>query len=133
MNTRALGVLAIVAGPIWGTLFVLFIPFRRHRVDRKLASSACSILVVAIAFSAAALGLAWRFADHVGALGVIGAILVTLGAVMSLVGFIVCSPSGRPCWCGISRASASSRGPLRSPTLPARSPWSSHRPAIRRR
>jgi uncharacterized membrane protein len=45
--------------------------------------------VAAIAFSAAALGLAWRFQERVSPIGAVGAVLVTLGAVISLVGSIV--------------------------------------------
>jgi hypothetical protein len=85
MNTRDLGVCAIVAGLSFGTLFILFIP-----IGEALWIGANGVLGVvvsmvgAIAFAAAALGLAWRFHDRIGPLGGLGAIVTTVGAIMSL-------------------------------------------------
>jgi hypothetical protein len=85
MNTRTLGVLALVAGLSWGIMFVLFIPFGEALWTGELGViGVFGSLIAAIAFSAAAIGLAGRFQDRVGLLGAIGAALVTLGAVMSL-------------------------------------------------
>jgi hypothetical protein len=89
-STSVLGVLAIVGGLIWGILFILFIPY-----GDAVWTGGFGVLGVAgsvgaaIVFSAVALGLAWRFQDHVGPLGAVGAVLVMLGAAMSLVGFLV--------------------------------------------
>jgi hypothetical protein len=89
VDTRTFGVLAIVGGLIWGILFVLFVPFGDTVwTGRFGVLGVAGSLVAAIAFSAAALGLAWRFQDHVGPVGVVGAAVVTLGAAISLVGFI---------------------------------------------
>jgi hypothetical protein len=90
MNTRTLGVVAIVAGLIFGTLFVLFIPFS-HTVwtGRIGVFGVLGTLVGAIAFMAAAIGIAMRFQDRLGAIGGLGAALTALGALASMVGFIV--------------------------------------------
>jgi hypothetical protein len=90
MDTRTLGVIAIVAGLIFGTLFVLFIPFS-HTVwtGRIGVFGVLGTLVGAIAFMAAAIGIAMRFQDRLGAIGGLGAALTALGALASMVGFIV--------------------------------------------
>ena len=46
-------------------------------------------IVGVFAFSATALGLAWRFQDHLGPLGGLGALVTTFGALMSMFGAIV--------------------------------------------
>jgi hypothetical protein len=85
MNTRDLGVCAIVAGLSFGILMILFIPIGEAlwMGDYGLFGNLVS-LVGAIAFVAAALGLAWRFHDRIGPLGGFGAIVTTLGAILSL-------------------------------------------------
>jgi hypothetical protein len=45
--------------------------------------------VAVIAFSATALGLATRYQDHIGLIGGIGAVVTTVGAIMSMFGSIV--------------------------------------------
>jgi hypothetical protein len=90
MNTRTLGVLAIVAGLTWGTLFVLFIPLSEGLWLGPFGLVGMTGSIVgAIAFSAAAIGLARRFQDYISLLGAIGAMLVVLGAVSSVVGAIL--------------------------------------------
>ena len=85
MDTRTLGVLAIVAGLSWGIMFILFIPFGEALWTGDLGVlGVFGSIVAAIAFSAAAIGLAGRFQDRVGLLGAVGAPLVALGALMSL-------------------------------------------------
>jgi hypothetical protein len=90
MNTRTLGVVAIVAGLIFGILFVLFIPFS-HSVwtGRIGVFGVLGTLVGAIAFMAVAIGLAMRFQDRIGVIGGLGAALTALGALASMVGYIV--------------------------------------------
>jgi hypothetical protein len=90
MDTRTLGALAIVSGLIFETLFVLFIPFS-HAVWTGTGGVYALIgtSVGAIAFAAAALGLASRFDDRIGAIGGLGAMVALLGALASMVGFIV--------------------------------------------
>jgi hypothetical protein len=85
MNTRDLGVCAIVAGLSFGILMILFIPIGEALWigDSGVFGVAIS-MVGAIAFVAAALGLAWRFHDRIGPLGALGAIVTTLGAILSL-------------------------------------------------
>jgi hypothetical protein len=85
MNTRTLGVLALLAALTWGILFILFIPFGEALWTGELGViGVFGSVVAAIAFSAVAIGLAGRFQDRVGLLGAIGAPLMTLGAVLSL-------------------------------------------------
>jgi hypothetical protein len=90
MSTRTLGALAVVAALTFGMLFLFFIPFS-HSVWTGSAGVYALIgtIVGVIAFSAAALGLAWRFQDHIGPLGGLGAIMTTFGAVLSMVGSVV--------------------------------------------
>jgi hypothetical protein len=85
MNTRGLGVCAIVAGLSFGILLILFIPFGEALwIGDNGVFGVVVSMVGAIAFVAAALGLAWRFQDRIGPLGGFGAIVTTLGAIMSL-------------------------------------------------
>ena len=85
MNTRGLGVCAIVAGVSLGTLLILFIPIGEALwIGGNGVLGVVVSLVGAIAFAAASLGLAWRFHDRIGPLGGLGAIVTTLGAIMSL-------------------------------------------------
>ena len=90
MSTRTLGTLAVVAALTFGILFLFFIPFS-HSVWTGSAGvyALMATIVAVIAFSATALGLAWRFADHIGPLGGLGAIVTTFGAVMSMFGSVV--------------------------------------------
>jgi hypothetical protein len=90
VDTRTLGALALVSGLIFGTLFAFFIPFS-HSVWTGSAGGYALIgtIVAVIAFSGTALGLASRFQDHIGPAGGLGALVTTLGAVMSMFGFIV--------------------------------------------
>jgi len=90
MDTRTLGALAIVSGLIFGTLFVLFIPFS-HGVWTGTFGvyPLIGTFIGAIAFASAALGLLSRFQDRIGAIGGLGAALAALGALASMGGFIV--------------------------------------------
>jgi len=90
MSTRTLGTLAIVAALTFGILFLFFIPFS-HSVWTGSAGVYAMIgtIVAVFAFSATALGLAWRFQDHIGPIGGLGALVTTFGAVMSMGGSIV--------------------------------------------
>jgi hypothetical protein len=89
MSTRTLGGLAIFAGLAWGMLFIAFIPLGEGvRTGDIGVAGVLGSLLAAIAFSTAAIGLAWRFQDRVSPLGAVGALLVTLGALTSMVGSI---------------------------------------------
>jgi hypothetical protein len=90
MSTRTLGTLAIAAALTSGILFLFFIPFS-HSVWTGSAGVYAMIgtLVAVFAFSATALGLAWRFQAHIGPIGGLGALATTFGAVMSMFGSIV--------------------------------------------
>jgi hypothetical protein len=90
MDTRTLGTLAIVSGLIFGTLFVLFIPFSHAVWTGTLGVYALiGTIIGAIAFAAAAVGVASRFQDRIGAIGGLGAMVAAFGALVSMVGFIV--------------------------------------------
>jgi hypothetical protein len=95
MKTRTFGQLALFAGLTWTALSILFIPFGdevwtgRFGVVPLLATFAS-----VIAFSAVALGLAFRFPDRVGPLAPLGAILVTAGAVGSMFGNVMAMAVG---------------------------------------
>jgi hypothetical protein len=80
MDTRTLGMLAIFAGASPMVLGIL--PYAMG--DALWASGVGLVLAFGsfFAFPAAALGLARRFRDHIGPLGMVGAILVTLGSVL---------------------------------------------------
>jgi hypothetical protein len=88
MSTRTLGALCIVGGLTFGILVIAFIPFS-HSVWTGSAGwyGMIGTIVGVVAFSAAAVGLASRFEDHIGRLGGLGAILTTVGAIMSMFGF----------------------------------------------
>lgn len=95
MSTRALGSSAIIAGLIWGLLFIAFIPLGESVWTGAIGvAGVLGSLVAAIAFSTAGIGLAFRFQDRVGPLGGFGALLVTLGAITSMVGSVVLMPIG---------------------------------------
>jgi hypothetical protein len=95
MSTRTLGALAIFAGLAWGILFILYVPLGEAVWTGDIAvAGVFGSLLAAIAFSAAAIGLVWRFQDLIGPLGGVGALLVTLGAFASMVGSIVLMPIG---------------------------------------
>jgi hypothetical protein len=95
MSTRALGSSAIIAGLIWGLLFIAFIPLGESVWTGAIGvAGVLGSLVAAIAFSTAAIGLAFRFQDRVSPLGAVGALLVALGALASMVGSIVLMPIG---------------------------------------
>ena len=80
----------IVAALTYAILLFFFIPFS-HSVWTGSAGVYAMIgtIVGVFAFSATALGLAWRFQDHLGPIGSLGAMVTTLGAVMSMFGSIV--------------------------------------------
>jgi hypothetical protein len=88
-GTRGLGVVAIVAGVSWTILFVLFVPLSHALWAGTVGVFGLTGTIIgAVAFAATALGLGSRFADRIGALGGFGQLLVTVGALTSLVGFI---------------------------------------------
>lgn len=84
-NTRTLGALAIIAGVVYATLMILFIPLGEAiwlgsmGVFGVLAS-----MLGAFAFIAAGLGLAWGFQDQISRAGAVGSWLVMVGALASL-------------------------------------------------
>jgi hypothetical protein len=83
MNTRTLGVLAIYAGAAPALLGIL-----QYAMGDVLWTSGVALVLAfgsIFAFPAAALGLAWRFSDHIGPPGAIGAILVTLGIALIIL------------------------------------------------
>jgi hypothetical protein len=90
MSTRTLGALALVGGLIFAILFLFFIPYS-HSVWTGSAGlyALLGTMMAVFAFSATALGLAWRFQDHIGPLGGLGAVVTTVGAIVSMVGSIV--------------------------------------------
>jgi hypothetical protein len=89
MNTHTLGVLAIVAAAIWVILLVLFILIGDGVWTGRLGVlGVAGSITSAIAFSLCAFGLAWRFQDRAGPLCPIGALLVSLGAGVSMFGSI---------------------------------------------
>jgi len=89
-GTRTPGAFAIVAALTYGFLIVLFVPFGEALwYGDSGVFAVLGSIVGAFAFSAAALGLSWRFQDRVGLIGGFGAMVVTLGAAASLVGLIV--------------------------------------------
>jgi hypothetical protein len=95
MNTRVFGQLAIVGGLLWVILFILFIPLSHGVWTGSIGIlGVAGTLVATIAYSAAALGLAWRFQDRISPLGAIGALLVTVGAAASMVGSLALMPVG---------------------------------------
>jgi hypothetical protein len=80
MNTRTLGMIAILAGACPALLGVL-----HYAIGDALWASGLGVVLALgtlFGFPAAALGLAWRFSDHIGPLGAAGAVLVTLGSVL---------------------------------------------------
>jgi hypothetical protein len=83
MSTRTLGVLAIYAGAAPALLGIL----QYAMGDALWASGVALVLAFGaiFAFPAAALGLAWRFSDHISPLGAIGAIVVTLGLALIIL------------------------------------------------
>jgi len=90
MDTRGLGVCAIVAGLDFGILGILYIIFGEAVwVGDNGVVGVIMSLVGASAFMAVGLGLSWRFEDRIGSIGSIGALVLTLGATMSLFGVIV--------------------------------------------
>lgn len=95
MSTSILGVLAVVAGSSPGFLLILSGLFG----DAMWTWGGTVVLLVlgAMAFLAAALGLAWRFQDRVSLLSVAGALLAAWGAFLIIAGghpLIVTLPVG---------------------------------------
>lgn len=82
-STRTLGMLAIYAGSSPAVLGIL----HYFMGDALWTSGVASVFAFGtfFAFPAAALGIAWRFQDHLGLSGAIGAILITLGPVLILL------------------------------------------------
>jgi hypothetical protein len=90
MGTSVLGVFAIVAGLTFGSLMILFVPLGEAVWTGSIGIfGVLGTLVGAIAFMAAALGLAWLYQDRVGLVGALGALSVTVGALASAGGSIV--------------------------------------------
>lgn len=90
IDTRTVGALAIVSGLIFGTLFVLFIPFSHSVWTGRIGIfGVLGTFVGAIGFIAAALGLAARFQDRIGGMGGMGVLITVLGGLTSMAGFIV--------------------------------------------
>jgi hypothetical protein len=91
LDTRILGVLAIYAGSSPALLGILHFAMG----DAMWASGVLVVFAFGTFFAlpAAALGIAWRFQDHLGLSGAIGAILITLGLVLII---LVPSASGPP-------------------------------------
>ena len=92
MSTTTLGALCVIAGLTLALLLIAFIPFS-HSVWTGSAGGYGMIgtIVEVGAFSAAAVGLSWRFQDHIGLFGGLGAILTMVGAIMTMfgLGFLV--------------------------------------------
>jgi hypothetical protein len=89
MGMRILGALAILAALSWGSLMFLDIPYGETLWRDGGAFVVLALIVGAIGFSSASLGLAWRYQDRVGPVGALGAGVVLLGAITSLVGSVV--------------------------------------------
>jgi hypothetical protein len=89
-DSRSLGALALVGALTYAILLFFFI-FFSHSVWTGSAGVYALIgtIVGVFAFSATALGLAWRFQDHIGPIGSLGAMVTTLGAVLSMFGSLV--------------------------------------------
>jgi hypothetical protein len=84
MSTSILGVFAIVAGLTFGSLLILFVPIGETVWTGSIGIfGILGTFVGAIAFMAAALGLASRFQNRVSLVGALGALLVTVGALAS--------------------------------------------------
>ena len=83
MNTRTLGLLSIYAGSTPALLLIL--NFAMGDAIWALGVPVILAFGTYLAFPAAALGIAWRFQDRVGPLGMIGAIVVTLGCALIIV------------------------------------------------
>jgi hypothetical protein len=79
MSTRTLGMLAVLAASS------LFIPPILTGGNREPVWAWWIPIGSLIAFTATALGLAWQFKDHIGPLGIVGAILVP-GAILVTLG-----------------------------------------------
>ena len=90
MNTRTLGALAILGGLAWTILIVLFVPLSHGVWEGSIGVwGVIGTLVGAFAFSASTIGLAWRFQDHIGPLGAIGAGVTLVGTLVALGGPVV--------------------------------------------
>jgi hypothetical protein len=83
MSTRTLGMLAIFAGSSPAVLGILH--FAVGDALWALGVPVVFAFGTFFAFPAAALGIAWRFQDHLGPSGAIGAILMTLGLVLIIL------------------------------------------------
>jgi hypothetical protein len=89
-GTSVLGVFAIVAGLTFESLMILFVPIGEAVWTGSIGIfGVLGTFVGAIAFMAAALGLAWLYQDRVGLVGALGAVSVTVGALASAGGSIV--------------------------------------------
>ena len=77
IGTRILGLLAIFAA---SSLFTL--PILTGGTSEPVWAWVFFPVASMIAFMATVLGLAWRFKDQIGLLGIVGAILVTLGVAL---------------------------------------------------
>ena len=120
MSIRTLGLLAIVAGSFPGLLFVLYEPMG----DALWASGGGIVLLLGsfVALPAAALGLAWRFRDRLGPLGVVGAILMTVGTALVILaidlgpvpraGFVVLPVGSAMLMWGLARAGVARRAAI---------------------
>jgi hypothetical protein len=90
MNTRTLGALAIFAGLTYVALLVLFIPMSHSVWTGGIGVfGVLGTLVAGIAFAACAVGLAFRFQDHIGLIGGLGTLVAVLGAMTSMTGQVL--------------------------------------------
>ena len=88
-STSILGVFAIVAGLGLGILLTLSVWFSDAiwtGGGPPVGLVVGDLVMAAVAFIAAAIGLAWRFQDRVSPLGTVGALLVALGGVAAIAG-----------------------------------------------
>jgi hypothetical protein len=85
MHTRTLGALALIGGLTFGGLFLLFVPFSHGVWEGTFGVWALIATFVGVAaFAGAGLGLVWQFQDRIGPLGSIGALIVVIGAMLSM-------------------------------------------------
>lgn len=90
MTTRTPGTMAIGGGLIFAVLLLMFIPFSHGLWEGTFGALPLLATFVGVAaFGATAFGLVARFQDQLGPLGVIGAVVVAVGALLSMGASIV--------------------------------------------